>query len=551
VKGPTYIVRGTGDYLRANLALFLAGFVTFSTVYSFQPLFPLLVGEFAISPSLASLSLSAATFSLACALPISGTLSDALGRKVLIAPAILLASALALISTASDSYSGLLILRLVQGIVLAGVPAVAMAYLCEEIEPGAIGQAMGLYIAGNALGGMSGRIGTALLTDFIPWRSAMAVIAIFSLILSLLFLFLLPPSRHFKPAPFHLPKLSASLAAHLRNPGLLCLFTVAFACMGGFVTLYNYVTFRLLEPPFELDNTEVALIFLAYAFGAFGSSFMGRLTDRFGRSPVLFSALAVMIAGLFLIVPTNLTLVVIGIVIFTIGFFGVHAVASSWVGLLAGQARAQASSLYLLFYYLGASIAGTGGGLFWSAWGWGGVTLLIMLMICIATAAALCLTEPVPAGEVRMSGKSHLLAFTSSRKARGIEPRAGATMIEEIDHIVFTVRDVDATSDFYCRALGMESTTVAKGKALNFGKQKINLHQLGNQYRPRAAAPAPGTQDICLITNRPIVEVALHLEACGVEIEDGPIKRAGAAGPILSIYFRDPDNNLIEVSNYI
>jgi YNFM family putative membrane transporter len=159
--------------------------------------------------------------------------------------------------------------------------------------------------------------------------------------------------------------------------------------MGGFVTLYNYVTFRLLGPEFGLSQTQVALIFLAYAFGAFGSSFMGTLVNRFGRSPILFSSLGIMAAGLFLTILPSLPAVVVGIVIFTIGFFGAHSVASAWVGFLAPHSRAQASSLYLFFYYLGSSISGTGGGFFYSLWEWPGVVLLILLLTGVAGIAGI------------------------------------------------------------------------------------------------------------------------------------------------------------------
>lgn len=384
--------RGSREYRQANFALFLAGFVTFSSLYTYQPLFPTLVGEFAISPATASLTLSFATFALACTLPISGSLSEAWSRRAMMVAALFLTTLLAFAGAAVQSLPGLLVLRLLQGAVLAGVPAVAMAYLSEEISPRAIGSAMGLYIAGNACGGMAGRILTAWLAELFSWRLAVTGIAAIGLLASLLFLVLLPASRNFQRRPLHLWQLSASLFDHLRNPGLFSLFMIAFTCMGGFVTLYNYVTFRLLGPAFDLSQTQVALIFLAYAFGAFGSSLTGGLVDRFGRSPLLFTGLAVMTAGLLLTLAAQLALVVAGIVVFTIGFFGVHAVASAWVGALAGQARAQASSLYLLFYYLGSSVSGTGGGLVYSGLGWPGVVLLILLLIGAAALTGLRLT---------------------------------------------------------------------------------------------------------------------------------------------------------------
>lgn len=382
-----YIERGTSAYRRANLALFIAGFITFSTLYDVQPLLPMLSAEFAVSPMVGSLVLSVSTFALAWSLPISGTLSDALGRRVMMATAVILTALLALATATSDSLYGLIVLRLVQGVVLAGVPAVAMAYLSEEISPRAVSTAMGLYIAGNAMGGMSGRMLTTWIADLTSWRTAIGAIGALSLILSLVFLATLPRSRHFQRRPLRLRSLTASLLGHLKNPKLRCLFAVAFLSMGSFVTLYNYVTFRLIEPPYSVDPSHVAWIFLSYAFGAFGSTLIGRMVDRIGRKKTIYFALSVMVAGVMLTLLQPVIAIAAGIVIFTIGFFGVHAIASAWVGSQAETARAQASSLYLFFYYLGSSLSGTGGGMFWSHWGWIGVVALILFLLIMATLA--------------------------------------------------------------------------------------------------------------------------------------------------------------------
>jgi len=386
------IERGTRDYRRANLALFIAGFVTFSTLYTVQPLLPIFVVEFGVSPASSSLTLSVATFALAWMLPISGSFSDVYGRRKLMGTALMVTSLLALASALSRTMPELLTVRLLQGVILAGVPAVAMAYLNDEMSPRAIGAAMGLYIAGNACGGMTGRILTSVLADVLPWRGAVATIGLLALLLSLVFWQMLPPSRQFHRRPFHIGPLSASLVAHLREPGLLCLFSLAFLLMGGFVTLYNYVTFYLLAPPYSLSQSHVALIFLAYAFGAFGSSFMGGLIECFGRPRLLYTALAIMGTGILLTLLGHLAAIVGGIVIFTIGFFGAHAIASAWVGARAPTARAQASSLYLLAYYLGSSISGTGGGFIWSAYGWDGVVGLVVVLLLLAGLVILRLT---------------------------------------------------------------------------------------------------------------------------------------------------------------
>lgn len=122
--------------------------------------------------------------------------------------------------------------------------------------------------------------------------------------------------------------------------------------------------------------------------------------------------------------------------------------------------------------------------------------------------------------------------------------------IDSLDHLVLTVADIEATCAFYRRVLGMEVVTFAEGrKALAFGRQKINLHPHGREFDPKAQRPTPGSGDLCFLTSTPIGEVVAHLTAQGVTIVDGPVRRTGATGPILSVYFRDPDGNLIEVAN--
>jgi YNFM family putative membrane transporter len=379
-----FMHKGSRRYYLANLALFLAGFVTFASLYDFQPLFPNLVQAYGITPAMASLSLSVATFSLAFTLPFSGSLSDAVGRRPLIIIASILAPVLAFGAAVHHAFSGMLLLRLGQGVILAGVPAVAMAYINEETEPSALGAAMGLYIAGNGMGGMSGRILTAWFTDLMGWRWALIAMALLCFMCGLMVWVCLPASRNFSGNPFRPRALLVSMADHLKNPGLRRLYLIAFCCMGGFVTLYNYVTFRLLGRDFGLSHTQVGLIFLAYAFGSVSSTVMGNLVNTYGRRRILCAALGIMATGLVLTVCASLWVVITGIVLLTIGFFGAHSVASAWVGRLAAHSHAQASSLYLFFYYLGSSISGTIGGTIYHEWAWPGVVVLILVLVGIA-----------------------------------------------------------------------------------------------------------------------------------------------------------------------
>ena len=376
--------QGTTAFRRANFALFAGGFITFSILYDVQPLLPIFTKEFDVTAATGSLALSVTTFALAISMLFISSLSEAWGRKPIMSASLLLSSLIVIITAFSPTFSSLLGFRILQGIVLAGLPAIAMAYLGEEVDSRSLGIAMGIYISGNSIGGMAGRIITGSITDLFSWRIAMGTIGIISLILSIWFWFHLPNSRYFAPKPLKLKILSKSLVGHLKDPALLCLFCIAFILMGSFVTLYNYIGFELLAPPYHLSQTIVGWIFIVYLTGTFSSTWMGRLSDSLGRKKVLWIGLVIMAAGAIVTLASPLVLKIIGIAVFTFGFFGAHSIASSWVGRRARTAKAQASSLYLFFYYSGSSIAGTAGGFFFSNFGWKGVIGFIICLLLLA-----------------------------------------------------------------------------------------------------------------------------------------------------------------------
>ncbi|NVN98341.1 MAG: MFS transporter [Geobacteraceae bacterium] len=401
MTGP--IEHGSARYHRANLALFIAGFVAFVTLYDVQPLLPLFSREFGVSPAIGSLPLSISTWTLAVAMLLAGTVSETVGRKPLISAALFLTSLMALLTYFCDSFAALLTVRFLQGLVLAGVPSVAMAYLGEEMDSRAITSAIGIYISGNAVGGMTGRISSAILSDHFPWRSGIALIGCLTFVLAVMFLFILPAPAKFVKRPFKAGYLLTSLLFHLKDRSMLLLFSIAFLAMGGFITLYNYITFRLLAPPYSLSQSSISLIFLVYFTGSLSSSFMGRLLQRFGRTFMMRLTIGGMLAGTLLTLCSSLVWIITGIGIFTCGFFGAHAIASGWVGKRATTARAQATSLYLFAYYQGSSISGTVGGIFWVKWGWHGITIIIITLLLLALAAAesvrrMELNQPVISG---------------------------------------------------------------------------------------------------------------------------------------------------------
>ncbi len=376
--------RGTAAFRQTNWALFVAAFSIFASLYSVQPLLPVFAEQFSLRADVSSLSLSSTTAVLGVAILFAGSAADAIGRKRLMFISLLSAGLLNFLVALAPDWALLLGARTLMGLALCGVPATAMAYIAEEISPRASGFAMGLYVGGTAIGGMAGRVFVGVMADVASWRIAIGVIGACMLLSALLMQRLLPESSHFTPRPFKPREFLPSLRGVLVDPGLRWLYAIAFLLMGGFVTLFNYLGFRLSLPPYDLSHAVIASIFLSYMVGTASSTWAGMLADRLGRHKVLWAVVLVMGIGLLLMASSGLALIVLGVIVLTFGFFASHAVASSWVGPRAQGARAQASSMYLFFYYLGASVLGTLGGWMWSHHGWHGVVLLAGIAITLA-----------------------------------------------------------------------------------------------------------------------------------------------------------------------
>ena len=385
-----FLRASTPDFQRVTLALVAAGFSTYALLYCVQPLLPVFSQDLGVTPSVSSLSLSVTTLALALGMLVAGRISDARGRKSIMTISLFAVGLLTVVAAFSPTWTVLLVIRGLTGLALAGVPAVAMAYLAEEVHPRDLGGAMGLYIAGNAYGGMAGRVLTGVLVDVThAWQIALAIMGVFGLAAAALFTALLPPSRRFEPEQgVSLATLGAAFARHLRDPALVQLYLVGFLAMGGFVTTYNYLSYRLLAPPFDLSQAFAGSIFLVYLLGGPASAWFGRLGGRFGRGRMMMAALALMLAGLLLTTTSRLTLSVIAIAIFTSGFFGAHSIASGWVSRRATTARAAAASLYLFAYYTGSSLFGSVGGVFYTRLGWAGIVGLVAVLILGAIALA-------------------------------------------------------------------------------------------------------------------------------------------------------------------
>ncbi|MFB7662401.1 MFS transporter [Kitasatospora sp. NPDC056138] len=388
---------GERGFRRANLALFAAGIATFVLLYSTQGLLPVLSADLDLTPGQASWTASAATLGLALALLPASALSDRFGRTAVMTASTVAASVLALALPFAPDLSTLVVLRVLQGAALAGLPATAMAYLAEEVHPGALASAMGLYVAGNSIGGMGGRLVSGWAAAAWGWRWGLAASAVLALLATLAFRVLIPAARNFRRSPVDPRALGRTVSAHLRNPLLLRLYALGLLFMAVFGAVYNTVGYRLIAAPFHLPESVAASIFVVYLVGTATSAGAGRLAGRLGRRGALYAAIGTTTAGLLLSLADSLVCALLGLVLITAGFFAGHATASSSVGRTATHGRAQASALYLIAYYLGNSLGGTIGADEYHSTGWTGAAAVGLAAMAAAVGITLYATRQASA----------------------------------------------------------------------------------------------------------------------------------------------------------
>ncbi|MCL6244049.1 MFS transporter [Acinetobacter sp. ANC 7200] len=388
-----YIEYGTRPFLAILFSLFLAGFAIFSSLYCVQPMMPTFADFFHVSPTHSSFPLSFSTIALAVGLLFTGLISDRFGRKPVMVIALFLAASLSIISSIFPLWEIFLLNRVLIGLSVSGVAAVAMTYIGEEIAQKDIGFAMGLYISGTAIGGMGGRLIAGVLIDYISWQNAMMIIGIINLCIATAFFLLLPTSQHFQAYPIRFNRFYESFVKNLADPKLKILFLQGFILMGCFVSIFNYMSYHLLDEPYQLSQTWIGLISIAYLAGIYSSPRAASWGKRFGRAKVLPSMLIMMLLGLLIMLIPAFWSVILGLIVFTFAFFAAHSTASSWVSVQSLQYRAVGSSLYLFCYYLGSSILGSSSGLVWEISGWIGLTSFIAVILMIGLFLAIQLNK--------------------------------------------------------------------------------------------------------------------------------------------------------------
>lgn len=375
--------RGSSGYRRIMTAMVCAGMVTFVLLYDIQALLPAFSADFGVSPTQATLSMSLTTAGLALGLLVAGPASEVLGRTRMIVGAVWLASLVALLCPFAWSWHALLVLRFVQGVALAGLPAVATAYLREELHASAQARAAGLYIGGTALGGMVGRLLTAPVTDALDWRWGLASAAALAVVCAVAVTVALPPSQHFTARRRDDLALGAMARAALADPALRRLYLLGGLAVGALVVVFNALGFRLTAAPHHLSLGAISLLYLVYPLGTVSATVSGAWADRVGRRTVLPVGCLAALVGVTLTLSPALPLIVLGLALLTAGFFVVHGIASGWVAVrahAAGASASQAAAFYLFSYYVGSSVLGNLGSGAWSSYGWTGPALLALAL---------------------------------------------------------------------------------------------------------------------------------------------------------------------------
>jgi YNFM family putative membrane transporter len=373
---------------RRQAAAALAGFCAFLSFYAPQPLLPLLAAEFHTSVAGISLIITASTLGMAAFAPVAGILADRWGRKHVIVPSALLLVVPSALAATSTTVGQLVFWRFLVGVFTPGVSVVIAAYINEEWLEG-VGSAMGAYVSGTVIGGFSGRMIMGLTASRFSWRWAFFALAVLNALGALGVWAWLPPGRRFQKSHSAMVTVAA-MVRHLKNPRLAATYAVGFCVLFSMLATFTYVNFYLAAPPFRLSTVALGLLFVVYLVGAVAAPVAGRWVDLKGHRFVLMVAFTGGVAGILLTLLPSLPLIMTGLALCCTGVFVAQSASTSYVGVVAREARAAAVGLYVMFYYIGGSVGAAVPGRFWSRGGWPAcVALIASLQILIIILAAL------------------------------------------------------------------------------------------------------------------------------------------------------------------
>jgi MFS transporter, YNFM family, putative membrane transport protein len=376
-----------------SIAVATAGFCAFLNLYSPQALLPALSREFGAGAAEISGIMTASTVAIALTAPFTGALADVLGRKHVIAAA-MLATVVPVVGAAfAPDVPSLIGWRFLQGLLLPSIFAVTVAYIGDEWPPAKVAGAAGIYVAGSSLGGFCGRFIPGVLDDLIGWRSAFLALAAFSLAGAVMVMLLLPAERKFVRSK-GMRASARQMLRHLRNPQLLATYAIGFGVLFNFIAIFTYVSFHLAAPPFGFSSTMLGAIFITYLAGAVIAPTTGWMISRLGRRSFLLAVTAAWGCGSLLTLAPSIPAVIAGLTLCAACGMLCQTVATSHVTTIAREGRSSAVGLYVTSFYVGGSMGAFLPGLAWTSGGWPAcVAMVVAMLAAMALIAALAYTR--------------------------------------------------------------------------------------------------------------------------------------------------------------
>jgi YNFM family putative membrane transporter len=379
---------------RERVALYAGTVVAYADMYITQSILPVLSAEMGVGAARAGLTVSAVVLAIALASPLYGPLSDALGRRPVMAGATALLAVATLACAFAPTFGALVALRALQGVFVPGMTAVSVAYAGDRFGRSGLPSVVAGIIAASVIGGLLGRVLAGGIAAVGGWRAPFVVFAALTAVAALLLARGLAASSAGRRAGAG--EAWAAMLGHLRDPRLVGAYLVGGALFFAFIGIFTYLPFRLSAPPYELPPGLVSSVYLVYAAGVVSSRVAGRLSGRISPRALIAAGLAVEAAGMALTMARPLWLVVAGLVVLVIGTFTAQAVAPAFVNATAETAKGGASALYLTSYYVGGTLGSALPGLAWQAAGWNGVVGACVAATVVAMAANALLCGRLP-----------------------------------------------------------------------------------------------------------------------------------------------------------
>ncbi|MEC3885600.1 MFS transporter [Halobacillus sp. HZG1] len=371
------------EFWRVTIALMLASLSIFSTLYVFQPLLPVFTDQFQVSATESSFLMSSCVMAMVVGLFVLGFSADRYGRAVVMKVSLFITAGTLILLPLTPTFGWMVLLRLIQGFFLAGIPAAAMGYLGDEVAHKHLGLAMTLYISSNALGGMGGRVVGGYVTDLLNWQSTLYIFAGFGLLSALLFFIIFPKERFFEKTNQAIGDDLKGMLVHLKSRSMLALFLMGVLLQIVFTAIWTYLPFHLQGEPFNWSLKWIAFTYFAYIFGVLAPPLAGRVSDVIGLKKVMFTGVTVLLVGASLTALPSGMFVLLGLSLICMGFFVAHSMAAALVSKSATHHKSGASGFYLISYYLGVAIGSTAIGTLWENYHWIGVLSVTLLLILL------------------------------------------------------------------------------------------------------------------------------------------------------------------------